>query len=355
MSLELIDRILESWEDPNYEGITEQLAFNKFRETNLDIDINKKMIKDIEQVRFLKPSIVKMSEYSRDKTGLMQFYKDHNFMQAPTKEIIKAYRMMSFPSQYELDRINRYLNNETKLIMQVGFGEGLRSINFLENSNANLVIFSDFKQEYSFYGRHFLEEMYPLRQVVIFGLTKSAIPNFSLDQKAHVKFDIIHYANSRKYYEIYEEILSCSKYTTENTLLILDGVCPHIPAGTGPYVAMNKLIKEGILTFVEHIKLPSGLDDSDGRKYNAGMAVLKFTNRNNDNPGNKLDTKIYKEIEINMPLQELTNFIVDNYENENPVGSESIQLYVDKLIKAGVELDDTIKKYLKEYYSLSSS
>lgn len=350
MSLELIDRILESWDDPEYEGIIEQLTFHKYRESNIDTDINKKIIKDIEQVRFLKPSIIKMSEYSRDKEGLIKFYKDHNFVQAPAKEILRAYRMMPFPTQHELDRINRYLTDDIKLIMQVGFGEGLRSINFLENSKANLVIFSDFKQEYSFYGRHFLEEMYPLRHSVIFGLTKYSIPNFSLDRKAHVKFDIIHYSNSRKYYDIYEEILSCTKYTTEETILMLDGVCPHKPAGTGPYIAMNKLLREGIVRFVEHIPLPDPLGKRDG--YVGGMAVLKFNNRNNDVEGTKLSNQIYKQIEINMPLYELINFIKDNYENENPVDVELIKLYVNRLLKAGIELDNHIKKYLREYYEL---
>ena len=41
MSLELIDRILASWEDPDYGGIIEQLSFHKYKESSLDIEINK--------------------------------------------------------------------------------------------------------------------------------------------------------------------------------------------------------------------------------------------------------------------------------------------------------------------------
>lgn len=346
MSLELIDRILESWEDPEYEGIIEQLTFHKYIESSLDTDINKKMIKDIEQIRFLKPSILKMSEYSKDKKGLIEFYKDHNFIQAHPREVINAYRMMPFPEQDELDKINRYIYPDVKFIMQVGFGEGLRSLNFLENSNAKLVIFSDFKQDYSFYGRHFLDELYRDRHCIIFGLTKQSIPNFSLDKEPHIKFDVIHYNNSRKYYEIYEEILSCVKYTDEDTILMLDGVCPHIPSGTGPYVAMNKLIREGVLRFVDHIKVNSLADD-----YINGIAILKFNKNNPDYP-RRLPPNEYKSIELKMPLYEFTNFIIDNYRNDEPVEKELVELYLQRLIKAGVEIDNTLKNYLIDHYSI---
>jgi len=345
MSLELIDRILASWEDPDYGGIIEQLSFHKYKESSLDIEINKKLIKDIEQIRFLKPSIIKMSEYSKDKEGLIAFYKDHNFIQAHPRELVNAYRMMPFPEQDELDKINKYLHN-AKFIMQVGFGEGLRSLNFLENSNAKLVIFSDFKHDYSFYGRHFLDELYRDRHCIVFGITKNSIPNFSLDKESHIKFDIIHYNNNRKYYEIYEEVLNCLKYTDENTILMLDGVCPHIPSGTGPYVAMNKLIRDGILTFVEHIKINNAEDT-----YINGIAILKF-NKNNQDYQTKIPLSEYKNIELKMPLYEFTNFIIDNFRNDEPVEKELVELYLHRLINAGVEIDKTLKNYLSDHYSI---
>lgn len=347
MSLEYIDRILASWEDPEYEGIIEQLTFHKYIESSLDTDINKKLIKDVEQIRFLRPSVLKMSEYSKDKKGLIEFYKDHNFVQTHPRNVVNAYRMMSFPDQAELDAINKYIREDTKFIMEVGFGEGLRALNFLENSNANLITFSDFKQEYSFYGKMFLENMYSNRHIIIFGLTKNSIPNFSLDKEPHIKFDLIHYSNSRKYYEIYEEILNCVKYTSEKTILIIDNVCPHIPAGTGPYVAMNKLIKDGVVSFVEHIKIPGAYGD-----YSSGIAILKFNKYSENDTTGKLPLDVYKSIEIKLPLYEFTNYLIDNFKNDHHIDVDVIKLYLNRLTKAGVELDDVIKKYLKEYYEI---
>lgn len=330
MSLELIDHILESWKDPNYEGITTNFTFNISND-----NLNEKIIKNIEQIRYLKPNTNKLNEYSKDKQGLIQFYKDHNFIYASSKKIHKAYNMLPFPSQYELDQINKYLTKDIKFIMQIGFEEGLRSLNFLENSKAYLIIFSDFKQEYSYYGRYFIEEIYPLRHTTILGLTKNSISNFSLDKEPHIKFDLIYCGDNKKYYEMYEDIFNCVKYTHDNTILILSNVCPHISMDS--YAVMNRLIKEGIISLVEHIKIPGKLGD-----YTRGIAILKF-----NKTGNIMDTSVYKNIEIKIPLYELSNYIDDHINDLLDI--DLINAYVDKITKAGIKLDNKLEKIIQEY------
>jgi hypothetical protein len=330
MSLELIDQILESWKDPNYEGITNNFTFNIVND-----NLNEKIIKDIEQIRYLKPNTNKLNEYSKDKQGLIQFYKDHNFIYASSKKIHKAYNMLPFPSQYELDQINKYLTKDIKFIMQIGFEEGLRSLNFLENSKAHLIIFSDFKQEYSYYGRYFIEEIYPLRHTTILGLTKNSISNFSLDKEPHIKFDLIYCGDNKKYYEMYEDIFNCVKYTHDNTILILSNVCPHISMDS--YAVMNRLIKEGIISLVEHIKIPGKLGD-----YTRGIAILKFNKTENI-----MDISVYKNIEIKIPLYELSNYIDDHINDLLDI--DLINAYVDKITKAGIKLDNKLEKIIQEY------
>lgn len=345
MSLELIDRFLESWEDPNYEGMIEQMSYLKHVTWSLDTDINEKLVKDIEQVRFLRPSLLKMSEYPRNKEGLLKFYNDHNFVQGNPRYIKHAYAMNPFPEQEELDSINKYLTDKTKYIMQIGFGEGLLSLNFLENSKAYLVTFAYFRQEYGFYGKMFLESLFPGRHMLIMGIPQLTIPSFSFDKEPHVKFDMISYAGSRRYNEVYNTILYCRKYAHENTIINLGFVCPHLGHGVGIYVGMNKLIKDGIVEFIEHVKIPGFYGD-----YSNGIAFLKY--KMDESEPTKLNPKIYKSIEINIPLYEFTNYIIDNHRKSVELDVNIIKAYIIKLNKAGIELDDYLKKYLKENYEL---
>lgn len=351
MSLELIDRFLANWEDPDYEGMTEQMTYLRHIENSIDVDINEKLVRDIEQVRYLKPSLTKMSEYPRSREGLIKFYKDHNFIPGHPKEVKQAYRMMPFPEQYELDQISKYLNDDTKYIMQIAFAEGLLALHFLENTKAYLVTFAFFKYEYGFYGKMFLENMYPGRHILNFGIPKLTIPSFSLGKEPHIKFDVICYGGSRRYYDVYNILLDCRQYAHEDTTIILLYVCPHLGLGTGPYIGMLKLLQDGIVNFVEHVKTPGPYGE-----YTNGFAVLKYNMKSQNistQNTNKLPTKVYKSIEINIPLYEFTNFIIDNHKKEIKIEPDLIKLYIKKLNNAGIELDDYLKKYILDNYGIN--
>lgn len=341
MSLELIDRFLDAWEDPNYDGMIEQLTYLESNPWSLDSEITSKLVKDIEQVRFLRPSLLKMSEYSRDRNGLIKFYTDHNFVSGNPKNIKNAYTMVAYPSQYELDCINKYLNDDIKYIMQISFAEGLLALNFLEKTKAYLVTFAHFRQEYSFYGKMFIESLFPGRQQLILGIPQVNIPSYSLDKEPHTKFDLISYAGSRRYDDVFNIIVDCRRYAHDNTIVLLNYVSPHLGPGIGIYIGMNKLIREGILTFIEHIRIPGPYGD-----YSSGMAFLKY---NTSGIPQKLDTKIYKSIEINIPLYEFTHYVMDSKKSPD-LGV--IKDYINKLNKAGIELDDYLKEYLLKNYNI---
>lgn len=335
MSIPFLDRIFDNWKNPEYEGFMEMLPHSPSKISTFDSELVEKLKIDIEQIQYLQPNIKPLDEYEKTKKGLLKFLSDRNFKFAHPRDPIKVYKMRGVGYE-DNDYIKRYLNTDMKYILQVSFGNGTVTMDMLENTNAYIVTYSLYKYEYSWYAKMFIDYNFPNRHNFLIGMSQTKSMWYNIPK---IKFDMIYYDGSRNYSDVYETIKDCKEYSDRNTIILLSSVVPHQGWGHGPYVAMLKLIKDDIVTFIEHIKIPGLYGD-----YTSGLAVLKY-NFDIQTP----NILPYKDIEINIPLYEFSHYIKE----PGTLSKDTVEYYVKKLIEEGITIDDYLRKDLKDKYNIN--
>lgn len=328
--LEYIDNMLNNWKDPNYTGM-DHIYNCKYGNVTYEEIIQYKTMIDKSMVPVLKTNKNKISEYSDDADGLTAFLLDYNFKHEKKVNYKnpKHFRMEGSSTQQHLDEHSKYVNDKTKYIMEVGFNAGLSAINFLKHSPNSIVISFDIAlHEYCWYAKMFIDEKYPGRHILISGDSKINIPAFSLT--SNIKFDVIFIDGYHSVFYAYSDMINSKPLSSDDTILILDNVAPHLNCAAGPYVAMNMLMKEGHIKFIKHIEIGD---------YTDGFAVLKFV----DTPS-KLTSNEYVKIERRVPTNILYNYI-ELMTKDNPVNSVNADLiktvneYINKFEKYNLEID----------------
>jgi len=339
MSLELIDFILESWESEDYKGF---LFYNIKNDTQYTHDdyIKERIIKDFEQTRYLKQSVKKVVEYGNTIEDLIAFYKEYNMIISPNKTIQYVYKIDLDSFEGELEAINKFISqlnpamkNNLNYIAEIGFGGGFTTLNFAATTKATIITFDPFDKTYNWYGKTFIDEKYPNRCMSIIGPQKDSIATLNFDLKPTIKFDLIWFNETRDNENIYNIILNLRKYSHAETFIMLNNVAPHNPWGISSYLAMLKLLDDNIVIYIDHIKI--------GETYRNGTTILKFNFEEDKRiPVNK---NVYKNIEMNIPLRELQQFIQHKISDTN-YDEDLIREYTQKLIKANILIPDYIIK-----------
>ena len=297
--------------------------------------------------KYLKPSKNKIKNYETSLEGMRQFYNDHNIIEVKHERIkINAYKMRSPPFTITFEEISKYINEDTKYILDANLLGCWTSLHCLINSNAYVISTDSLYFEYNWYGKMFIDSKFPGRHLLISNNLYDSKQNKLLEMlHPDLKLDLIYLRLTKNEEKVYSDIMMYRKFAHENTHIILESVCPHQGWGIGQYIAMNKLIQEGVLLFVKHVP-------TDFNYIWSGLAVLKY----NFDPTyiQKLELKDYIEMEINVPLIEFTEFVVrDANNNIGEVNEYLIQTYKDKFAKFGLEFDDYLKKILKEKFNLT--
>lgn len=333
MSLEFIDRLLKNWKDSNYKGINELSSYMEYIEPSDDYYINRKLIRDIEEVRYLIPSMKKLEEYGNTMDDLLEFYNNLNFIEGGFNRKVAHYKIPFRPQKEMFDDINNYLkDNSIKFIAEVGSDCSFHTMNLIQNSNARLITFSHMMYEYSWYSKLFIDNKYPGRSFLIFGHTKYTIPAFTFGREDNIIFDLI-FVNKYSKDMTYLSILDMRQFADKNTIIILNNVYPTRGWGIGSYMAMNKLILEGVVKLIKYNKYDSN-----------GIAILQYCYNGEDN---KLTNDQYREIEIDIPAYEFAEYIKQN----DNLDSDLIKLYIKKFKDNGLEIDDYLINLINQKVS----
>lgn len=340
MSLELIDITLIDWSNPNYGGLQYDPETMHIQKYKIDDYINDKIIKDIEQVRFLKIIMKSLHEYGHSLNDLIEFYKGYNMIFGTNKDLMYVYKIESGLMQEELEVINRYITKNTNKIIQVGFDSGIVAVDILNKTDAEILSFDLYDKAYSFYGNRFIEEKFPDRHFLIVGPYDMMIKTLQLGKPNRVLYDLIWINETSYFYKIYDAIINLKAYATSETILLMNNICPHSESGFISYMVMNKLIYENVVIFVKHIKI--------GNNYDNGIAVLKFNFKDIKEP-TKLSPIVYKDIEIKMPLKEFKYYLTNNREDPS-FDKQQIQIYIKKFKAQNIPLDEETVDLLRKVF-----
>lgn len=350
MSLEFVDRILRNWEDPEYQGLSEKIKTGIYIKDNTEYRLQMHVELAAENCRFLKPSIKKIKEYPRTKEGLISFYADHNILPAKHDKIKINAHKMRYPVRDDLlDEVNKYINDNTKNILEIGFKGGFNSLNFLNKADVKITCFDDAYYEYEWYGKNFIDYHYPQKHLLIVGKTNRNLQMYRVYN--NLKADIIVINHHVQYTTVYKYIVNCKMYSTDNTVIVINGVAPHTGWGMGIYMAVNKLILEGFIILTDY-----KIIDSEG--FHTAYITFKYNfdtkNKLDSVFDNKLPLEVYKELERKVPLVEFTTFVIEDYNNKtNRVNKDLVKIYKKKFAKFNIEFDDYLIEFLEKNYNIS--
>lgn len=322
MSLEIIDKLLDDWNKPDYLGLDHTL--------NLELLINDrddymkiKTRKDIEQMKYIKTAPFRISTYK----DLNDYYEAFNFNKSG--EFTYILESDNIDNNILLD----YIKSSTKNILEIGFGTGSTSDFLLNEINADITSIDYYDQIYSWYGKSYIDEKYPNRHNLLIGLPEDVMFNVHFGQPVIFKYDLI-LVNFKHIKDPYLFVCRLKEYCHDNTVLVFKNICPHLELN--PYLVMKKLILDGILILEEHIKL--------GKNYNNGMSILKFGS------SNKMPS--FQDIESGLPVTIFKRIISDSTEDKFSDNSV-IQTYVRKLINAGIKIDKDFIKLIKQKFNIN--
>jgi len=328
MSLELIDHLIESWDDPDYKGL--QYNPELFYNITTTEAINNKIAKDIEDSRYLKPNMNKLTYY--DENQLLDYYKDHGFILGDKN----GYKIEDDSYKYE-SIIGKLVKKNTKNILELGFNSGMLSALLLMNTNATITSLDRMNQVYTWYGKLFIDYKFPKRHFLLNSTIINPVPLRRDSENSKTRYDMIWVKSS--YTQIYDSIIALRNYSHENTIMIMDDINPHTTQGLQQYLIMLKLIRDDILVLDKHIKVD--------KKYNNGIAILRYKSDNIKFESETPINEIYKSIEINIPLREFEEYI---YNKSNDIGFSNlvVKKYLRKLINLDIVIDKHLMNYIKE-------
>lgn len=329
MSLDLIDSLISNWKNPDYTGL--ECHYNQL-DSRATLMQNK-TCKDIEEMEYIKPNYVNLSSYEANASGLLSFYQDYNF----TKNGKFSYHLQD--DRVDAETLSKYLRLNIKNVLDIGFNTGLISTILLSEIDAEITSIDYLQNIYSWYAKAFIDEKFPLRHTLLTGLTGEVINLIDFGQPIPFKYDLVIINENI----IYDTVIKIKEYSHENTTIIFNKICPHYSYGLQPYLLMKKLISDGVLIFEEHTKI--------NKDYINGIAVLKY-NFDNSPSKNKLSNKICKEIESNIPLKELREFVLNRQEDQFADNS-IIKTYIHKLMAEGLRIDKELIKLIKEKFNIN--
>lgn len=171
---------------------------------------------------------------------------------------------------WDIKNILKQINS--KYIMEIGFNAGHSAELFLSNSNAYLYSFDigEHFHEYLKYGKQFINIKYPNRHTLVFGNSLETIPRFAKNNE--ILFDVIFIDGGHDYEVAHSDLMNCRLLSHKETIVIMDDIVSkdNLQAGytIGPSKAWNDLIKNNLLTEINHFDYGFGKGQSIGKYIN---------------------------------------------------------------------------------------
>jgi len=338
MSLQVIDSLLNDWKNPNYIG----LEIKDYPPViNIELKRNKlmknKTRKDMEQMKYIKPNPYVITHYKDPINNLYDFHRDYNFAK------VGKYKYRIIDDYINTELFDKYIKKNIKNMLEIGFNTGEIS-GFLLHRLPHIEVTSIEYNEnlYSWYAKAFIDELFPTRHIMLTGLPHEVINSIHFGQPILFKYDLVIINTNCP--NLYNIITKIKEYSHENTIVIINKVCPHTSYGLYPYMVMKKLIHNNILNFIEHNKTD--------KHFTNGIAILKYNFGDIKSEQNNLKLSIYKEIESGIPLSELRKFIQERQEDQF-ADNFMIKTYIQKLMAEGIRIDKELIKLIKEKFNIN--
>ena len=343
MSLELIDRLLDNWKNPEYTGFND-ITLHKFEFPTTDIDVRKssKLIFDVENSKYTQPSINKIESYGNNE--LLKYYEDMNIRPSYiNKNIKRNFHKMMYTTFYGWPKLlAKFMNPSSEYILELGFTGGFTTLYMLENTTSYVITIDKMNFDYHYFGKNFVDAKYPNRHTLLVGAPGQLTTHFDEHYK-NIKFGLIYINKSKHFDHIYNYLVSYRKYAHEDTIIFLKGTTPHAAWGIGAYMAMTKAVSEGLVILIDNFLL----DDN----YYVSASLLKY-NFDKDYV-QKIPLKKYIQMEYKVGLSEFLSFIKLNHDNNlGRVDKEFVIKYRNKFRKFNIEFDEEIKTYLEDKYKI---
>lgn len=331
--LHYIDELLTNWENSEYKGIR-KLVVDKYVNHPYEDIIKYRTSVDTKQSKLITSNIKTINMYQANSIGLREFLGDYNFKESRDLNLKNPtyFRIEGSSTQQHLDEHNKFINDNTEYIMEIGFNAGISAINFLKHSKAHVVSFDIGLHSYVWYAKMFIDKKYPGRHTLIVGDSLVSVPQYNLPDNK--KFDIIFVDGYHSIHYAKEDMLNSKHLANSDTILILDNVAPHNNSGVGPYIAMNMLMEEGDIEFIKHIEIEPNYDD--------GFSVLKYKFYNKI--PQSLTLEQYKHMERKVPIYVLSEYI-DDYNFKRLSKSKMADAQTKQIRKI-------IKDYFKKFHDI---
>ena len=174
-----------------------------------------------------------------------------NFLQHNNIKVTEGYTQLNNKQCLEIIKILKE-NNNSKLIMEIGFNAGHSAELFLENSNAYVYSFdlgTHFHQ-YLKHGKNFINKIFPNRHTLVIGDSTIMVPDFA--KKNNIIFDIIFIDGGHDYEIAIADLINCKQLSNANTIVIMDDIIKNNKSfetswTVGPTKAWNECIQNNII------------------------------------------------------------------------------------------------------------
>ena len=344
MYLEIVNGLLENWKNPNYEGFRGWDAPFPYLTKNIESQKNFKTLLDIENSKYTFLNNNKPESYDSDYDGLLKFYADFNIKPAWARNntVVTYHKLMNTTYDMTYEMLSKYIDPNAEYLLELGFTGGFMSNMFINNTSSHIMSIDKMFRDYHYLGKNYLDAKYPGRHTLFVGAPKH-IAKILEEEYDNVKFGTIYINKSRTGDHIYNYFHYLKELTDENTIVILRNTTPHQGWGVNTYIAMTKLIAEGVLLFVDHVHTDA--------QYFGTFAVLKY----NFKKGyvQKLSTEQYVRLEYMVLYNNFAMFLKSPDESDiEKVNKEFVENYRNKFKEYGLDFTDEIKTVLKDKFDI---
>lgn len=346
MSLDLIDRLLDNWKNPNYTGFSEMIASFYFRPKEINNMKSYKILIDTENIKYITINKNDMEIYGDTEEELLKYYGDYNMKtfwdkRDDNSKVFNLRHTTDYPILHDI--MQKYVDPNSEYILNLGFLSGFIATYLLSISKAYVISIDKMFYDNHFYGKNFVDAKFPGRHSLLVG-SPMYLEEYMDNNYSDVKFRFIYIDKSRSKDHAYRYLKLYKKYADENTIILLFATTPHQTWGIYVYHSMIKAIAEGIVTLVEHLPID--------KIYYASIAILRYNFK--EDYVQRIPSKKFVQMEYKILFKEFNSFLTKEAENQTgQITDTFIKKYQKRFQKYGLDFPEDTLKILKEKFNIT--